>query len=474
MNPTEKGFETHTGNYMWSMEPLSKQLWEMPWQSFALDWVSAHENGTYVHVEEPRHATVAIAEEADAVMRRHKEGDSAEQPLFMYLPFTAAHAPLHPLPEHAEKCAHMPHLWRRQFCGLLVGLDEAVGKLEASISEHLGDNTVLLFMSDNGGTPWFGGNNEPLRGMKMTPWEGGVRVPAFAVDLSGAGRLGAAGSEFPGIVHISDWFPTLSALAGPAPAPEPGLDGHNLLPALQANAPWTRESVLMEMHYGSEGEHVFPEDVAAYRKGRYKLIAGQNLRDPNWYTEPTGEQLAASHASTATWALEHVIRLGELWVGEGPFDTFRHLFVSVFLGNFFAATQPQPPVMLFDLETDPSERTNLADALPGVVAELQAEVAALKAVRPPQAKFWMTVDREKVWDSTLKAGECSTGRVSQEHCRFVHPWIADDADLSQIELVNGSDAWPFIKSCLLQLAKAAVLPLLVLLALRSLLATCRK
>ncbi len=47
-----------------------------------------------------------------------------KKPLFLYVAFTAAHSPLQPMPGHIEKCAHIPHLWRRQYCGLVVGMDE--------------------------------------------------------------------------------------------------------------------------------------------------------------------------------------------------------------------------------------------------------------------------------------------------------------------------------------------------------------
>ena len=79
--------------------------------------------------------------------------------------------------------------------------------------EILGENTIIVVSSDNGGSVWFGGLNEPLRSGKHTSFEGGVRVPAFAVDLSGGKYLGRGGREFKGMVHISDWLPTFLSLA---------------------------------------------------------------------------------------------------------------------------------------------------------------------------------------------------------------------------------------------------------------------
>jgi hypothetical protein len=95
---------------------------------------------TYRHYAEPRHSTEAIAAGAIEAMGRHNASlalsaperldgaslDAQQSPLFLYVAFTAAHSPLQPLPRHIAKCEHIAHLWRRQFCGLVVGLDEAV------------------------------------------------------------------------------------------------------------------------------------------------------------------------------------------------------------------------------------------------------------------------------------------------------------------------------------------------------------
>ena len=86
---------------------------------------------------------------------------------------------------------HIPHAWRRGFCGLVKGLDRGVGQVVAAAEAELGPNTFIVFTSDNGGAPWFGGLNAPLRGGKTTPFEGGVRVPTFVLDLRREAANGA-------------------------------------------------------------------------------------------------------------------------------------------------------------------------------------------------------------------------------------------------------------------------------------------
>ena len=84
--------------------------------------------------------------------------------MFLYVSFTAGHSPLIPVVGDEVKCQHIKHLWRRQFCGLVVGIDKSVETIYYHVKSKLDiTNTIIIFASDNGGSSWFGGLNFPFR-----------------------------------------------------------------------------------------------------------------------------------------------------------------------------------------------------------------------------------------------------------------------------------------------------------------------
>lgn len=244
--PPAKGFDEFSGIYMWDTDYTKKSFHQEPWRVLALDWVRAYSNGSYTHATDATHTTFEITRESIRILNQHNEQRSVgaadgkpeeESPLFLYVAFTAAHSPLQPHPSHAAHCKGFVHPWRRQFCGLVVGVDEAVHNITEAAKAALGDDLVIAFASDNGGSVWFGGVNDPLRGGKITPFEGGVRAPAFVADLSQQCRYlcsnkqrdsqvketstssshelkdRQAARSFNGIFHVSDWMPTFLGLA---------------------------------------------------------------------------------------------------------------------------------------------------------------------------------------------------------------------------------------------------------------------
>ena len=93
-------------------------------------------------------------------------------------------------------------------------MDRGIGRVLAALdAEGLRDDTLVLFMSDNGGAEALGARNGELRGGKGETFEGGIRVPAV---LRWPGEIGAA-SVYEHVISAEDLLPTLATAAGLSP-----------------------------------------------------------------------------------------------------------------------------------------------------------------------------------------------------------------------------------------------------------------
>ena len=117
---------------------------------------------------------------------------------------------------------------------MLAAEDDGVGKiLDKLKQEKILDNTLVIFLSDNGGpTAENGSRNAPLRGFKGQVWEGGIRVP-FMIQWPGHIPAGKIINQ---PVISLDLFPTALAAAGGSPRSGLDLDGKNLLPLLEGES----------------------------------------------------------------------------------------------------------------------------------------------------------------------------------------------------------------------------------------------
>jgi arylsulfatase A-like enzyme len=204
-------------------------------------------------------ATEAFTDEAIGFMKRHKG-----RPWFLYLAYNAVHTPLEISPRVKDRIpAGVKDPARRGYLALLLGLDDAVGRILAHLRESGEDrNTLIIFLSDNGGSglsPFLAYNtgvNRPLRGNKGQTLEGGIRVPFF---IAWPGKL-PAGKTYDRPVIALDVVPTACALAGvKAPA---NVDGVNLMPYLLGENKATPHEALY-WRFGPQ---------KAVRKGNWVLV----------------------------------------------------------------------------------------------------------------------------------------------------------------------------------------------------------
>jgi arylsulfatase I/J len=154
-----------------------------------------------------------------------KQRTDLQKPLFLFVAMQAMHTPspgpevLHDLMKQYRTAGHNDARFIESNA-LITLADQVLEYTVTALRENLmWDSTLLVHLSDNGGQvvpnamdhlPQ--GSNWPLRGMKRSYFEGGVRVPAFVAG--GALPITARGKMINGYIHIADWFATLSEVAG--------------------------------------------------------------------------------------------------------------------------------------------------------------------------------------------------------------------------------------------------------------------
>jgi arylsulfatase A-like enzyme len=172
------------------------------------------------------YTTDAFAERAVDWIERNQKN-----PFFLYLPLNGVHAPLEATPKYLARFPHVQDRKRRTFCAMLSAVDDAVGRVVEKLRQTgLEKNTVVVFLSDNGGpTKSTTSSNGPLRGFKAQTSEGGTRVP-FLVKWPG---VLPAGKVYEKPIMNLDLLPTFVTAAGGKVDPAWKLDGVDMLPFLQ-------------------------------------------------------------------------------------------------------------------------------------------------------------------------------------------------------------------------------------------------
>ena len=246
--PNNRGFDHFYGHLGGFLNYYTHTLWSR------IDW---QRNGQTV--EEAGYTTHLITSEAVRLIRSRDQS----KPMFLYIAFNAPHSPLQAPSEAIEKYSHIEDDNRRIYAAMVSEMDHGIGQIRSTLSEErISENTLLCFMSDNGGSERLGADNGPLRGGKGSPWEGGVRVPAV---LSWPARVPASKTVDDTIV-VEDLLPTLLAAVGIEAQFENPIDGRNVWPSLTLGEPLDHEPFLLGS-YDLRGNFRF-----AYFENDWKLV----------------------------------------------------------------------------------------------------------------------------------------------------------------------------------------------------------
>lgn len=190
------------------------------------------------------------------------------QPFYLYMSHYAIHAPWEKDDRFYQKYVDQGlKPFEATLASMIEGMDKSLGDLMDTLDRlGIADNTVIIFMSDNG-APAPCPPNLPLRGHKLTPYEGGIREPMI-VKWPGVTRPGSVTSD---PVIIEDFFPTILEIAG---ADWRGktvqkVDGLSLAPILRGQGKTAaNRAFIWHFPHNYSGQGPF----SALRQGPWKLI----------------------------------------------------------------------------------------------------------------------------------------------------------------------------------------------------------
>lgn len=236
--------------------------------------------------------------------------ENQAKPFFLYLAFNAPHSPYEAPAEEIAKFAHITDIKRRTYAAMVSIMDRNIGHvLEALKTAHVEQNTLVVFLSDNGGPGDGYSNNTPLRGWKGETFEGGIRVP-FVMQWPGTIKPGRT-VDMP--VSSLDLLPTALAAAGqPIPAP---LEGQSLLPALRGEAPFPARTLAWRFVFGP----AVAKSPWAIRDGNWKLVEGSAASSEVQLFDLSKDASEANDLSTArTDIRERLQKAHDTWVASMP------------------------------------------------------------------------------------------------------------------------------------------------------------
>ncbi|KAL8600135.1 hypothetical protein ACOMHN_060087 [Nucella lapillus] len=273
------------------------------------------DNGRVVWENRGKYSTELHTQRVIQILRKSAQSRS-RKPFFIYMAYQNAHAPFEADQRYVDEYfSHVRHEKRRTHCAMVAAMDESIGNITRTL-DNLGltNDTIIVYLSDNGGPLGKDSYNWPLRGGKGSLWEGGLRSRTLFVYPRGLS---------PGLVG-TEWGGGAVPRGGLVPHP-PGcrwglheIDGIDQFSSLLTGAESRRKQVVLNI----DPTH----NRSAVRIGNLKLLTGQpafSLKVSGWMASPDMEKSGT------------------------------------------AFTTPSPPVpynKLYDILKDPAETTNMYEA----------------------------------------------------------------------------------------------------------------
>lgn len=285
--PTNQGFDEYFGipysNDMWPNHPETKNYYPP---------LPIHQNNKVVDTvwTDQSMFTTWFTEKSVDFIKRNKE-----KPFFLYLAHPMPHVPLFVSDKFKGKSK------RGLYGDVIMEIDWSVGEVLKALKENdLEENTLVIFLSDNG--PWLSysghsGSANPLKEGKGTSWDGGVKVPAI---MKWKGKIPLGKVQKNPAMSI-DILPTIASLTG-AQLPSLPIDGLDISSMLKDNLATSPQEAYFVYYNRNELQAIVMGDWKLYLPHRYRSIApDQDFRDdgiPIKYTMIDLEEMQLFHIPT--------------------------------------------------------------------------------------------------------------------------------------------------------------------------------
>ncbi|WP_223154552.1 sulfatase-like hydrolase/transferase [Aestuariibaculum sediminum] len=225
LRPLKRGFDDFYG-FLTGGHQYLPEKWDLENEYQVKSQYEAHRTKLLRNnqrVEEKAYLTDALSREAVSYIEQNKNN-----PFFMYLAYNAPHAPLQATEKYLNRFDTIQNMKRKTYAAMVSAVDDGVGEVLNRLDElELTDNTIVVFLSDNGGPLTHNGSdNGELRGKKGDLFEGGIRVP-FAMQWKGVIPVGITYDK---PVISLDIFGTIIAQTKTPITLKHSIDGVNLMP----------------------------------------------------------------------------------------------------------------------------------------------------------------------------------------------------------------------------------------------------
>ncbi|XP_066153616.1 arylsulfatase B-like [Euwallacea fornicatus] len=419
--PTARGFDTHFGywngfigyfNYFAYQSMEKDYNISTPWTGLDL-----HDGIKSQWQYQGKYATDLFTEKSLEVIDNH----DSDKPLFLYVGHLAAHTGVNGtelgvknLTETDLKYSYIEDAMRRRYADVLNQLDKSVGQVVQRLQQkNMLENSIVIFLSDNGaqtiGMYQNYGSNYPLKGLKFTLLEGGVRGSAviYSPLLTKKGYINNK------LMHITDLHTTLLKLAGGRPKWFQSSDGINQWGSISRNLPSLRTEILLNI----DEEEGFSGLISEF--GRYKYLNGSYLNgiydgsygdsgrspstppyEPNLVLESDVNKAIQSLPSTSPLTREKI-------------NTLRNA-LDINLCNGKNRTEDLPCLgeCLFDLWNDPCETENLINQKPLILTKMRLRLNTFIKQLIPSKKVKVDLNSNPIncnttWIPWLDQGACN-------------------------------------------------------------------